>query len=72
MSKTIRKTKVDSNSSLDSETKKSEKFLNEKTVKITKGVHASKGYASTHNMEILNYFNPELQFGDTESALRVR
>ena len=72
LSKTIRKTKVDSNSSLYSDTKKSEKLLNEKTVKITKGVHAFKGYASTYSVKILNYFNPELQLGDTESALRER
>ena len=27
-----------------------------------------KGYASSYKVEILNYFNPELQFKDAESA----
>ena len=29
--------------------------------KITKWVHAFKGYASSYNVGILNSFNPELQ-----------
>ena len=61
--------KVDSNSSLYSDTKKRENFLNEKNVKITKRGNAFKGYASTYNVEILNYFNPEQQLKDTESAI---
>ena len=44
------------------------KFLNEKNTKITKQGHAFKGFASIHNVEILNSFNPELQLKDTESA----
>ena len=32
--------------------------------------HAYKGYASTYTVEILNSFNPELQFKDTKSAIR--
>ena len=47
--------------------RKSENFLNEKNVKITKREHACKSYASTYNAEILNSFNPELQFTDTKS-----
>ena len=40
-----------------------------KNVKITKRENAFKGYASTYNVEILNYFNPEQQLKDTESAI---
>ena len=58
------------NPTLYSETKKSEKFLNEKNVKITKRVHAFKGFVSSYNVEILNSFNPELQLKDTESAIK--
>ena len=48
LSKTIRKgEKVDSNSSLYSDTKKRANFLNEKNIKITKREHAFKGYANT-------------------------
>ena len=36
--------------------KKSEKNLNEKDVKITKGAHGFKRYASTYNVGILNFF----------------
>ena len=39
--------KIGSNSFLYSDTKKSEPFLNEKNIKITKLEHAFKGYAST-------------------------
>ena len=42
-------------------------FLNEKTVNIVKTEHAFKGFASTYNVEILNFFDPELQLKDTES-----
>ena len=35
--------------------------------KTTKRSHAFKGYASSYNVEILNYFNPKLQLKDTES-----
>ena len=51
-------------------TQKSEHFLNEKNIKITKQVHAFKGYASSYNVEILNSLNPELQLKDTESVIR--
>ena len=39
-------------------------------VKITKRSHAFKDYASSYNLEILNSFNPELQFKVTESAFK--
>ena len=44
--------------------------MNEKNIKITKCKHIFKGYSSTDNVEILNYFNPELQLKDTESAIK--
>ena len=47
-----------------------ENFLDQKNIKITKREHAFKGSASTYNVEILNYFNPELQLKDTESAIK--
>ena len=46
--------------------------MNEKNVKIPKREHAFKGYASTYNVEILNFFNPELQVKDTESAIKSK
>ena len=52
------------------ETEKSETFLDEKNVKITKLSHAFKGYASSNNVTILNSFNPELQLKDTESTIK--
>ena len=39
-------------------------------VTIIKQSHAYKGYASTNNVEILNSFNPELQFKDIESTIK--
>ena len=64
--KTIRNgEKVDSNSSLYSDTKTSEKALNGKNIKITKQAHAFRGYASSCGVEILKSFNPELQVKDT-------
>ena len=39
-------------------------------MKVTKHEHAFKGYASTCNVEILNFFKPELQLKDTESAIK--
>ena len=51
---------------------KSENFLNEKNVKITKREYAFRGFASTYNVEILNYFNPELQLKDTESEIKSK
>ena len=44
--------------------------MNEKNVKITKGLHAFKGSASSYNFEILNSFNPKLQLKDAESAIK--
>ena len=59
--KTIKKDgKVDSTSSLYSDIKKRQNFLNKKDIKITKREHAFKGYASTYNVGILNSINPEL------------
>ena len=51
---------VGPNSLLYSDTKKSQNFLNKKSIKITKQQHAFKGYASTYIVKILNCFNPEL------------
>ena len=50
---------------------KSEIFLNEKCIKI-KAEDAFKGFASTYNVGILNSFNPELHFKDTESAIKSK
>ena len=41
-------------------------------MKITKWLHAFKGYRSTYNVEILKSFNPELQLEDTESAIKSK
>ena len=73
LSKTIRETeKVGSNSSLYSDTRKSENFLNEKNKKITEREHTFKGYINTYNVESLYYFNHELQLKDTESAIKSK
>ena len=61
-----------SNSSLYSDTKISKNFLKEKNVKITKRAYAFKGYVNSYNVEILNYFNPELQLKDTESSIKSK
>ena len=42
--------------------------MNEKTVKITKQIHALKGYVSSYNVEISKSINPEQQLKGTESA----
>ena len=57
---------------LYSDTKKSEKFYNQKNFKISKREHAFKGFACTYNVEILNSFNSELQLQDTESAIKSK
>ena len=73
LSKTIRQAeKLSSNSSLHSDTKKRENFLNKKNIKIRKREHTFKGYASTYNDEIIKSFNPELQIKDTESAIKSK
>ena len=46
------------------------KILNKNYIKITKRKHACKGFTSTYNVEILSYFNPELQPKNTESAIK--
>ena len=46
---------------------KSVNFLNEKKVKIAKPAHAFENCSSSYNVKILNFFNLELQFKDTES-----
>ena len=46
--------------------------MNEKTIKIAKQERALKGYASTYNVDILNYFKHELQLKDTESAIKSK
>ena len=68
LSKAIRQAgKVGSDSSLYSDTKKSENFLNEKPVNIIKQEHAFKGFAITYNADS---FDPELQHKDNESAIK--
>ena len=42
-----------------------------KTIREAEKV-GSKGYASTYNVEILNSFNTELQFKDTENAIKSK
>ena len=47
------------------------------TIKLCKTITeaekvGSKGYASTYNVEILNSFNTELQFKDTEYAIKSK
>ena len=68
--KTVKNTqRVGADSSLYSETK-TENILNKKNVKITKQSYACRGNASTFNVEILNYFNPELQLKGIEIVNR--
>ena len=43
-----------------------------KNLKITKKSHASKGLASSYNVEILNSLDLELQLKDSESAIRSK
>ena len=43
----------------------------QKNIKI-KQKHSFKGYGSTYNVEILNYFNPDLQLKDTESTIKSK
>ena len=43
-----------------------------KNVKIAKEAHAFKGYASSYNVEILNFFNLELHLKYTESAIKIK
>ena len=60
LSNTLRQAKkVGSNSSLYSITKKDDK--------IAKRGRGFKGFASSYNVEILNFFKLELQIKDTES-----
>ena len=46
--------------------------MNDKNIKITEREHTFKGYINTYNVEILYYFNPELQLKDTESAIKSK
>ena len=46
--------------------------MNEKNIKVTKREHNFKSYASTCNVEILNYFNLELQLKDTDSVIKSK
>ena len=39
-------------------------------MKITKQAHALKDFSNSFNIEILNFFNPELQLKITESAIK--
>ena len=61
--------RVGADSSLYSETKK-ENILNEKYIKITKQSYACRDNASNFHVEILNYFNPELQLKGIEITNR--
>ena len=49
---------------------KPENILDVKNTKITKQSHAYKGYASSYNVDVLNYFKPELQLNNIECAIR--
>ena len=60
-----------SNSPWYSNTRKSEKFLNEKKCKNNKTSTCFKGFASSYDIEILNSFDPELHLKDTESAIKT-
>ena len=60
-----------SNSSLYSG-KKSEKFLNEKNVTITKLELPFTSFASTYDVGILNSSDRELQLKETESAIKSK
>ena len=51
---------------------KSESFLSQKTVNITKREHEFKGFASTYDVEILNSFNAEVQIKDSESVIKSK
>ena len=46
--------------------------MNKKNVKIIKWAHVFKSYASSYDVEILNFFNPELQSKDTESSIKSK
>ena len=37
---------------------------------MKKRSHVYKGYTSTYNVDVLNFFNFELQFQNTESAIK--
>ena len=51
---------------------KSENFLSQKTVNITKREHEFKDFASTYDVEILNSFNAEVQIKDSESVIKSK
>ena len=51
---------------------KKQKHFERKKYKKTKREHAFKSYASTYNVETLNYFNPEIQFKDIESVIKSK
>ena len=51
--------------------KKTENFLNKKKVKVAKGEHAFKGFASTYNIKILNSFNSEFNLKMLNLELNV-
>ena len=46
--------------------------MNKKNLKVTKRVHAFKDFASSYNIESLNYFNPDLLLKDTESVIKSK
>ena len=46
--------------------------LKQKNVKIIKRAYAFKGYASSYSVDILNYFNPEIQLKYTESVIKCK
>ena len=50
--------------------KKSGSVLDEKNVKITTQSYAYKGHASAYIVDILNFFNLELQLKDSKFAIK--
>ena len=46
------------------------RFFKLKKIKTTKRSYVYKSYACTYDVEILNYFNPQIQLKDTESSMK--
>ena len=57
-------------SPLHSKTTKRENFLDKEKAKKLKRSYDFKGYASSYNVDILKFFDPESQLKDTESTIR--
>ena len=52
--------------------KKVKNFYTEKNEKIKKQKNAFRGVASSYNVEILNYFNLEVQLKDTKCDIKSK